>query len=264
MSHKIAKLFIISLMMAVFFSCSNRGLKKQEMGPNEYFEYAKTKFDKGDYLDAITEFTVITLRFSNDPVVDDAQYYLAESHFKQKEFLIAVSEFQKLINDYPQSAYAILAQFKVGLSYYNMSLRPELDQEYTLKAIREFQTFIEEHPDHELAAECDKLIRKLRLKLARKLYNNATTYRKMGEHSAALVYYELFMERYYDTPLVPDVSFWRAEMLYKLERYEEALSQFTILVEKYPQHPKINLAKERISEISELLNSQKVDEANNN
>ena len=48
MSNKITKLFTALLMMAVLVSCSNRGLKKQEMGADKYFEYAKAKFDKGD------------------------------------------------------------------------------------------------------------------------------------------------------------------------------------------------------------------------
>ena len=49
MSNKITKLFTALLMMAVLVSCSNRGLKKQEMGADKYFEYAKAKFDKGAY-----------------------------------------------------------------------------------------------------------------------------------------------------------------------------------------------------------------------
>ena len=256
------------LILVFFAACGGNGMKKKEMNADAYFEYAKAKFDKGDYLDAITEFTVITLRFSNDPVVDDAQYYLAESHFKQKEYLIAVSEYQKLINDYPQSTYAVLAQFKTGLSYYNISSRPELDQEYTKKAIRSFQTFAEEHPEHELTANGEELIQKMRGKLAKKLYTNATTYRKMGENEAALVYFDIFLEKYYDTTFAPDAYYWKSEILYKLKRYEESLNYFTILVEKFPEHGNIDKAKERIGKLSMMIKSAQtdapVDEANNN
>ena len=144
-------LFIIlcTMLMMLLAGCG-KSVNKRNLGPDEYFEYAKDKFDRGKYIDSSTEFSVIVLKFSGNPVVDDAQYYLAESHFKQKEYLIAVSEYQKVISDYPQSSYAPIAQFKIGYSFYKMSFRPALDQDYTKKAIRQFQNYIDENPSHDL------------------------------------------------------------------------------------------------------------------
>ncbi len=256
------------LALALLAGCG-KSVKKKEMGPDAYFEYAKQKFDKGDYLDAVTEFTVITLRYSGDPIVDDAQYYLAESHFKQKEYLIAISEYRKLINDYPQSLYRVLAQFKIGLAYYKLSLRPELDQEYTRQGIRAFQEFLEENPNHELKDKATEYIAKLREKLAKKQMIGATTYRKMGIYDAALIYYDLILEKYYDTSYAPEAHYWKGESLYRLKRYPEALSALTVYVEKYPRHDHVDEAKARIEKISELVkttqnDSPNADEANRN
>ncbi len=247
--------FFLGLILIVGSGCGHK-INKQALGPDEYFEYAKKKFDDGDYLEAITDFTVIILKFSGNPVVDDAQYYLAESHFKSKEYLVAISEYQKLITDYPTSPYAPLAQFKIGLSYYKLSLRPELDQEYTYKGIREFQTFIEENPHHELKEQAEKFIRELRIKLAKKKLLAANTYRKMGIYDSAVIYYDIVISEYYDTPQLAEAMFWKGECLLKLKKYTEAYNAFTVFVEKFPDHEMAGRAKERIQEIAESLNAK--------
>lgn len=245
----------ISLLLLFLVIGCGKKTKKETFGPDEYFEFAKKEFDDGKYLKAITDFTIIVLKFSGDPVVDDAQYYLAESHFKQDEYLIAVSEYQKLINDYPESQYVSLAQFKKGMAYYNLSSRAELDQEYTLKAIKELQNFLEEYPDHELEKNAEDYIKELRFKLAKKKLIAARTYRKMGIYDSAIIYYDIILEDYYDSPQAINALFYKAECLYKQKKYIDARVNFSTFVEKYPNNRLTQKAKERVEEITEKLAS---------
>ncbi len=232
--------------------CSPK-INKQALGPDEYFEYAKKKFDEEDYFEAATEFTVIVLKFSGNPVVDDAQYYLAESHYKMKEYLVAIAEYEKLVQDYPESPYVPLAQFKIGMAYQELSLRPELDQEYTLKAIRQFQRFIEEYPYHELKGNAEKFIQELRAKLGKKKLMAAEIYRKMGHYRAAIIYYDIVLQEYYDTPSAAEALFWKAECQYQLHQYQEARATFTAFIQKYSRHRRAGKARERIEEITNLV-----------
>lgn len=248
-------LICISLLLLVLIIGCGKKIKKETLGADEYFEFAKKEFDDGKYIKAITDFTIIVLKFSGDPVIDDAQYYLAESHFKQDEYLIAVSEYQKLINDYPESQYVSLAQFKKGLAYYKLSSRAELDQEFTIKAIKEFQSFLEEYPDHELEENAEKYIQELRFKLAKKKMIAATTYRKMSVFDSAIIYYDIILEEYYDSPQAVDALFYKAECLYKIKKYTEARVTFSAFIEKYPKNKFTQKAKERVEEITETLAS---------
>ncbi|NIU01644.1 MAG: outer membrane protein assembly factor BamD [Nitrosopumilaceae archaeon] len=245
-------IILVSLYLALLCGCGHK-INKQALSADEYFEFAKQKFDNEDYLEAITEFTVITLKFSADPVVDDAQYYLAESHFEIEEYLVAISEYEKLINDYPQSPYGELAQFKIGMCYYDLSPRSELDQEYTRKALRQFNNFVEENPNHELTKNAQKFVKELRQKLAKKKMLGARTYRKMGIYDSAVIYYNIVLEEYGDLPQAKDAMYWKGECLYKMKKYKEAFSTLTVYIEKYPNHHNIADAKNRLAEISEKL-----------
>jgi outer membrane protein assembly factor BamD len=249
MYKKVIFYFILATFIIISISSCGKKLAKDTFTAERYFEYAKGLFDKGKYLDAITEFTVITLKFSGNPVVDDAQFYLAESHYKSDEYLIAVAEYQKLVNDYPESPYVPEAFYKMGMSFFKLSQRPELDQEYTLKALRQFQNFIEAYPESSYREKAEKQLYTLRSKLARKQLMGANVYRKMGIYDSAIIYYNILLEKYYDTPAAEKALFWKAECQYKLKLYDEALTTYTVFVEKYP---KSNFKREATTKISEI------------
>lgn len=177
------------------------------MTAEEHFQYAKEIFDDEDYFEAENEFRIITMRYSGTPITDDAQFYLAETYFEKEEYLIASSEYARLIRDLPQSPYVEQASFKVALCYLNLSPRPELDQKYTEKAIREFELFITDYPSSKLVSGAKKYIIELKTKLAEKLLENAYIYYKLDAFDSAMMYINLLLERYYDTNVVKNALY---------------------------------------------------------
>jgi tol-pal system protein YbgF len=59
--------------------------------------------------------------FPNSPLTDNAQYWLAETHYVQRDFAGALPEFQKVIDSYPQSAKIPDALLKVGYCQYELN-----------------------------------------------------------------------------------------------------------------------------------------------
>ena len=110
----------------------------------EYFHYAKDMYDDESYFDAVNEFTIVILRFPGSSVADSAQFYLASCHYNLDEYIISAAEYSKLINNMPQSPLVPEAQFMLAESYFAMSPRPALDQEYSIKALREYQIFLDD------------------------------------------------------------------------------------------------------------------------
>jgi len=202
------------------------------MSVDERFAHAKQLFDNGDYLEAINEFTIVTLQYQGSSVASDAQYYLGECRFKRAEFLLAAFEYSVLRRNFPASPRAADAQYKLALSYYMLSPKYNLDQQYTRKAIDEFQTFLEYYPTNSLAPDASEKIKELNTRLAKKEYETARLYSTMEYYRAALFYYDDVIEKYHDTEYAPLSYLDKAELLISRKRYqdaEEALAKFMTL-----------------------------------
>ena len=235
----------IALLLLGLFLWQCAGTKPQpDWTAEQYFHYAKKLFEKEKYFDASNEFTVIVLRYPGSAVADSAQYYLAESQFKMDEYLIAASEYEKLINNMSRSPLVPMAQFKLAESYYHLSPRPSLDQKYTLMAIRAYQTFIEDYPNHKLREKAEKRIAELRDKLALKEYKNAEIYRKMRKYRSALIYYDQVLEKYYDSSWADDAMVGKIRTYMEMEDYDNAEKEIEKFFAQFPTSKLTDKVKE--------------------
>lgn len=219
----------------------------------QYFHYAMEMFNEEDYFEAAREFKVVTLRYAGSQIGDSAQFYLAESHYHMSEYIIAASEYEKLINNMSHSKLLSVAQFKLAQSYYQLSPRSALDQKFTKKAIQEFQNFVEEYPTDRLKEDAEKRIEELRDKLAKKEYNNGEIYRKMRRFSAANIYYDMVLGKYYDTQWADDALFGKINAYIDHKKYLSAHQEIDKFLSQFPNSDIINDVRETKQNIAENL-----------
>jgi outer membrane protein assembly factor BamD len=189
-------------------------------------------------------------------VADSAQYFLACSHFYMDEYIISAAEFEKLINNMAQSPLVPDAQYMLAESYYQMSPRPALDQEYTLKALREFQSFVEENPLHKNREDAEKKIVELRGKLAQKQWLNAELYRHMQEYNSSLIYYDVIIEKYYDTDFAEKAQYGKAVVYKDMKDFPKAKEQLLLFKEKFPNSELKDSAEKNLEEVIKQLDKQ--------
>jgi outer membrane protein assembly factor BamD len=213
--------------------CSGRS-PEPSWEAEEYFDYARELYANEDYYESANEFTIILLRYAGSSIADSAQFYLGMSHYQLEEYIISAAEFSKLINNMPQSPLVPEAQYMLGMSYYMMSPRAALDQEYTNKSLRAFQTFIEDFPRHKKREDVEKKLMELREKLAQKEFLNADLYRKMFQLQSSLIYYDIVLERYYDTSWADDALLGKVLVYMEMEDWENALENLLIFKDKFP------------------------------
>ncbi len=218
--------------LAGLLGCGKKVLNLRAMSPEEQFEYAKSIFDKKDYLKAKTQMMMVVMNNQGNVIVEKAQFYLAESYYGQKEYLIAVEEYEKLIRSMPRSEYVDDARYKTGMCYYRLSPSYGLDQDYTHKAIYQFQTFLEEFPDSDLKPEVEARLSECRNKLGKKVYKEGEQWRKMGYYRSAILSFNQVIDRYYDTEFLDDAIFWKGDCHMKLEEWEEARTAFQSLLDR--------------------------------
>ncbi|MEK7729465.1 MAG: outer membrane protein assembly factor BamD [candidate division KSB1 bacterium] len=222
-----------ALALCVLLTACGGGKLRANLTTEERLTEAMKLFEKHDYFEARTQFRIITLNAPGSAIVDKAQFYLAECHFHMDEFIIAGEEYKKLLRLYPQSEYLDDAQFKIGLAYFKLSPKSDLDQKYTWSAIEELQRFMEDYPQSDLRDQVESYLAQVRNKLAKKDFDVADLYRKLAYYESALVYFDEVLARFYDTKYAEPALFYKADILYKLAKYDEARDAIHLLQDKY-------------------------------
>ena len=232
----ILSLFLLTILL---YACSS-SLDTSNMQPEEKLAYALKLYNDEDYEDAVKEFEAIVLQYPGSSIIDDAQYYLAMSRFKRSEYILGAYQFSRLIKSMPSSEFLPDAQYMLANCYYELSPDYTLDQQYTKKAIEEFQVFIDFFPLNTKVADAEAKMKELNNKLAKKEYEAARIYDKMGYHLAAFKYYVSVSEVYHDTPFAPLALYNKIQLLVEKKRNSEALAESEKFIQKYPNDKNFN------------------------
>jgi outer membrane protein assembly factor BamD len=223
------KLLIFISVILFGWSCSS-SVDTVNLSPEDRLQYAITLYEDENDEEAVREFEAILLQYSGSSIVDDAQYYLAQTRFLRQEYIIAAYEFSKLIKNMPASTFVSDSQFMLALSpNYN------LDQTYTVKSIQEYQAFIDFFPLNEKVAEAEARIHELNIKLAEKDFTIANIYAKLDYYTASMKYYDQVVETYHDTKFAPKALFKKIMLLMDREREDEALTEMKKFMLLFPE-----------------------------
>ncbi len=239
MSPRLRGLTTIAVMALMIFLLAvgcGKGRRYEGLSADAAWAKIVKYFNKGRYLDTVEHLEVFLINHAGSAMADSAQYLLAESHFLMKEYIISASEFEKLYGQYPQSPLAITGGYKTGLSYYKLSPRWNLDQNFTLKAIDAFQNFIEDFPESDQGEAATKMIEVCRDKLARKEYEGGRLYHKMKEPASARIYYDSVLNNYYDTRYAPLAQYYKAGSYELSKDWQSAMEGYSIFLEKFDDH----------------------------
>lgn len=242
---------VILLIIGLMLGCGH-GRKGDIPSASESLRRAIALYDDEDYLRAEEEFSAITLNFPGSIVVDSAEYYLGETHFQLSEYILAASSYQRVVEQYPRSTLVPVSQYKIGLSYYKLSPIHALDQEYTQKAIEEFQKYLEDFPGHQYNGDAARYLFECREKLAKKEYTAGILYFKLTEYPSAIIYFDGILDNYYDTKYAPLALYYKGESLRKDERFEEAAEIFRMLLSKYHDHIYRTRVEDRLKELDNI------------
>jgi len=224
---------VISMLAGLLMSCGSSEVT-QNFSAEDRFAMGMKKFGDGDYLEAISDFQNITLQFPGSSVADKAQYYIGECHFKRSEFLLASEAYQTLRRTMPASPLVASAQYKIALCYYNLSPTQPLDEKYLNNAIDEFQAFLEYYPKDENASDADAKIKELKVRLAKRCFETADLYMRMEYFRSATIYYDLVIEKYYDTQYAEPAYLGKTRSLIARKKYPDAEQVIDKFLEKYP------------------------------
>ena len=118
---------------------------------------------------------------------DTVRYYWGLSNYKFKDYYTAETNFANFIESYPRSPFTSEARYLRLDCLYRSTLRYELDQSPTYKAITEISEYILDFPGTPHLQACRDMLQELNDRLDKKAYEGAKLYYKMEDYKASRV-----------------------------------------------------------------------------
>ena len=181
---------LILAVAAVIAVCSCKSQYEMLLNSNDAdakYEAAFEYFNNGKYTKASSLFESLAMLTEGTERDDTVRYYWGLSNYKSKDYYTADTNFEKFLESYPRSPFASEARYLRLDCLYLQTLRYELDQTPTYKAMNEISEYILEYPSSSHIATCRNMLIDLGERLDRKAYEGAKLYYKMEDYLAARV-----------------------------------------------------------------------------
>jgi len=243
------RLAVLLLLLAGLASGCGGSLQETKRGHADY-ESGKAAFDRSDWYNAVLDLKAYVEQFPGTEKTDDALFYLGSAYFRQKEFALASSQFDRLIRDFPQSSYQPDALFYLARCDDVASHQALLDQTETHRAINRYKQFLDLYPDDEHAAEARDRYRVLLDRLAEKRYRNGRLYVKLKQPRAAALYLRSVLADYPDSHWSGDAALLLADILVKEGKPDEAIATLRKIPEDVASADVKRRAEERLRSLT--------------
>jgi len=185
---KIRTLLIPLLLLMATVSCKSQfELMLQSSDVQAKYDAAFEYFNLGKYNKAAQLFESLSVQTNGTDKDDTVLYYWGLSNYRYKDYYTAETNFDRFVTSYPRSPFASDGRFLRIDCLYKQTLRYELDQSPTTKALSEIAIYLREFPDNDHLDDCQNMIDDLHWRLDTKAFEGARLYYKMEDYLASRV-----------------------------------------------------------------------------
>ncbi len=241
---------LIILIIILFASCKSSFEKLRTSNePEKIFVSANKYYQDGDYLKAQTLYEIVLPYYKGKKQAEELFFNFANTYYQLEDYILAAHYFKSYANSFINSPKREEALYMAAYSEYLMSPDAQLDQGETLKAIDDFQLFVNTFPKSDKVEECNKNIDELRKKLEEKAYKAGELYFNIKSYVSAIVSLENMLKDYPETDREEDVRYLILKSAYnyaknsiyerKEERYTSTIEKYKAFVKKFPKSKRI-------------------------
>lgn len=213
---KLRNLIIAAVVLAASVSCKSQyEMLLTSNDADLKYEAAFDYFNEGKYSKAGSLFESLSVLTNGTERDDTVRYYWGLSNYKFKDYYTAETNFANFLETYPRSPFASEARYLRLDCLYRSTLRYELDQTPTYKAITEISEYIIEFPRTPHLEACRDMLKDLDERLDKKAYEAARLYYKMEDYKAARVAFRNVLKDDSDNIYREDILYYIAMSSYK-------------------------------------------------
>ena len=243
---RLRNLFVVLASLIALMSCkSEYEMLLNSNDADAKYEAAFQYFNDNKFSRAASLFESLSVLTNGTERHDTVRYYWGLSNYKYKDYYTAETNFEQFLSSYPRSPFASDATYLRLDCLYRQTLRYELDQTPTYKAISEISAYILEYPSNTHMQECRDMLVELNERLDRKAYENAKLYYKMEDYLASRVAFKNVLKDDAENIYREDILYYIAMSSYKYahesvaakqrERYLSFVDDYLNFVGELPQ-----------------------------
>ncbi|MEN3046920.1 MAG: outer membrane protein assembly factor BamD [Candidatus Hydrothermales bacterium] len=195
------KKFILILLI-LLVGCSFKIFKRtvpEELGIERHFAQGIYYFYKGKYEKARFYFNKVLFSGEIREFSDDVQFYIAKSYFLERNFETALSEYNFLLSQFPNSEHLEEAEFDI-IKVEILKVSSPLHETHELeKVLPKIDNFLKKYPNSKFSDELMGLKNIVLNILAEKIYSIARLYENLKKYYSAEIYYKELIDKYPDT-----------------------------------------------------------------
>lgn len=191
--------------------------------------------DVTDYDGAIEKFQNVIDHFPYSEHAVLAELKIADTYFAQEKYDQATSYYRDFADLHPQHPEVPYTIYQSALCHYNQSKEFERDQTASHRAIENFETLMRRYPQSEYAKQSEPKWKELQLRLAQRELMIGNYYLGRTEYSSALQRFQALLDNYPGLGLDAEALYKLGLCYTKMNRPDEASRAFDLLKKNYPE-----------------------------
>jgi outer membrane protein assembly factor BamD len=209
------------------------------------YEAAFNYFNEGRYSKAGSLFESLSVLTNGTERDDTVRFYWGLSNYKFKDYYTAETNFANFLETYPRSPFASEARYLRLDCLYRSTLRWELDQNPTYKAMTEISEYMIEFPKTPHMQVCRDMLQELNDRLDKKAYEAAKLYYKMENYKSSRIAFRNVLKDDSENIYREDILYYIAMSSYKYaqmsvpekqkERYLTFVDDYLNFIGELPQ-----------------------------
>ena len=212
------KFKVISAVLAVMSFCSCKSQFEILLNSNDVdakYKAAFEYFNNKKYSKSASLFESLSMLTNGTEKDDTVRYYWGLSNYNAKDYYTAETNFETFIESYPRSPFTPEARYLRLDCLYLQTLRYELDQTPTYKAMNAISEYIIDYPESDRMQSCRDMLVELGERLDKKAYESAKLYYKMEDYLASRVAFRNVLKDDAENIYREDILYYIAMSSYK-------------------------------------------------
>ncbi len=231
------RILILFTGLCLLFSCKSQyEMLLNSNDVDEKYEAAFAYYNDRKFSKAAALFESLSVLTTGTEKDDTVQYYWGLSNYRFRDYYTAETNFDHFLEYFPRSPFAPEARFLRLDCLYRSTLRYELDQNPTYKAMNAISEYMQEYPNSVHMDACRQMMEDLEERLDTKAYEAARLYYKMEDYIASRVAFRNVLKDDSENMYREDILYYIAMSSYKyaqLSVHQKQKERYMTFVDDY-------------------------------